>query len=288
MGAYGDDLRWWSVLPPIWHDKVARLPRGASYTKERDAGRVMIALRWPKLWRGRVFIRNAFTPNGDLNGWAKEFQKKHGAEPVAVENMREFDHLWSRLKVAEGGKTGAYVPATRARKFRHTYLHQLQARGWEVVEGPFMVEDPMHNCALELSEKEWAELWATHRIKPWAMTYLGAQTGSKFIDTEETPQAAEIRLHYRTLGVCENWTPARVRALAERWEITTREMQHYVCCESQIFQRFLDGKLSNLPGPVCLLLFLMERHADQAAGVQFTDTLFPILGAQSSTAATAA
>lgn len=288
MGAYGDTMLWWRRMPPIWQDECRRLPRAPSYSEERDSGRVLIALCWPKLWRGRIFVRNVFTPRNDLNGFAKTFRAQHGHDPIAVENMREFDAMWSRLKVAETGKTGAYVPATKARKFRHTYLHSLKERGWEVVAGPFLLEEPMHNCALDLSEQEWAELWEKQRTRPWAVNHLSRQTSSRFLDTEESAVAAEIRLHYRTLGVCEGWTPERVRALAAKWSLTERELQHYVCCESVVMERFMAGKLPTLPGPICLLLFFMERLARQRDGEVFTDTLFPVPGRQPSTAAAAA
>lgn len=288
MGAYGDNMLWWRRMPPISQDECRRLPRGESYSEERDSGRAIIALRWPKLWKGRVFVRNVFTPRNDFNGFVKEWRAKHGSDPVAVENMREFDQMWSRLKVAESGKTGSYVPATRARKFRHTYLHTLKERGWEVVAGPFLVEEPMHNCMLDLTEKEWAELWATQRTKPWAVQHLARQTSSRFMDTEESPMASEIRLHYRALGVCEGWTPERVKALADAWGMTPRELQHYICCETVVMERFMAGKLPTLPGPICLWLFFMERMLASRAGEQFTDSLFPVLGRQSSTAADAA
>lgn len=288
MGAYGDKLQWWSVMPPVWQDLALRLPRGSSYTKERDAGRVLIALRWPGVWRGRIFVRNVHTPRDGANSFGKVFRAKHGHDPVAVENMREFDGMWNRLKVHGTGKTGIYVPATRTRKFRHSYLHDLQERGWEVVAGPFIIEEPMHNCVLDLSEKDWAEIWATHRTGRWSLLHLGRQVASKFIDEEETPQAAEIRLHYRGLGVCEGWTPERVLKLGERWGLTVREIQHYICCESVVMDRFMAGKLDTLPGPVCLWLFFMERLADQQDGKVFTETLLPVLGAKPSTAAAAA
>jgi len=288
MGAYGDTMLWWRRMPPIVLDECRRLPRGASYSEERAAGSVLIALRWPKMWKGRVFVRNVFTPRDDYNGFVRVFRKEHGHDPIAVENMREFDQMWNRLKVHESGKTGAYVPATKARKFRHTYLHDLQKRGWEVVAGPFSVEDSAHNCMLELSEKDWAELWATQRTGRWSVRHLARQHSSRFLDTEESPRAAEIRLHYRGLGVCEGWTPARVQALADRWGLTPRELQHYICCESVVMERFMAGKLPTLPGPICLWLFFMERMAAQREGEQFTDTLFPVLGRQPSTAAKAA
>lgn len=287
MGAYGHTMLWWRRMPPIWQDTCARLPRGPSYSEEQDSGRALIALRWPKLWKGRVFVRNAFTPRGDYNGFVKKFQKEHGHEPVAVESMREFDQMWNRVKVAERGKTGAYVPATKARKFRHTYLHKLKERGWEVVAGPFLIEEPMHNCALDLSEKEWDELWRTQRTGRWKMRHLGDQTSSRFLDTQESSVAAEIRLHYRALGVLDGWTPERVKALASKWSMTERELQHYICCESVVMERFMAGKLPTLPGPICLWLFFMERLAAQREGEVFTDTLFPVLGRQPSTAANA-
>ena len=288
MGAYGEEMRWWWWMPPIWQNECTRLPRGTSYTAERDSGRALIALRWPRMWDGRVFVRNVFTPRADYNGWVKTYRKKHGKDPVAVENMREFDGMWNRLKVAETGKTGAYIPATRARKFRHTYLEELLARGWQVVAGPFLVEDPMHNCMLEMSEAEWTKLWTQNRTKVWNVQHLARQTTSRFIDLEETAQAAEIRLHYRGLGVCEGWTIERVQKIADRWSMTTRELQHYICCESVVMSRFLAGKLPTLPGPICLLLFFMERLADQQDGKVFSETLFPVLGRQNSTAAEAA
>jgi hypothetical protein len=264
------------------------VPWGSSYPAERDAGRVLIALRWPSMWEARVFVRNVFTPRDEYNGWVKTYRKEHGHNPIAVENMREFDGMWNRMKVARSGKTGAYVPATKARKFRHSYLDDLKERGWEVVAGPFIVEDPMHNCMLEVSEAEWAKLWVENRTARWKVQHLARQVSSRFIDLEESPLAAEIRLHYRGLGVCEGWTPERVQTLADKWGMTTRELQHYICCESAVFARFLAGKLPSLPGPICLWLFFMERLAAQREGKEFTDTLFPVVGRQPSTAAAAA
>lgn len=255
----------WKLMPRIELTRGIRIPRAASYTNERDAGRAIVALRWPRLrTRGsvRVFLRNV--------------HRRNNADELRIENMREFDGLWNRLRVHTLGRTNIFIPATRMRKSRFTPWSVLKERGWVMVCEPFMLEEPMHNCMLEMSLEEFRALHEHHRVKK-----RSAESAHNVSLEEETATSALIRQHYEELGVTAGWTPERVTRIAHMWGVTIRELARLILCPPGRIEDYVAGQATEMqmPGSVMLWLFFMERLAIEQVfgGRPFSTPLFPQL-----------
>lgn len=237
----------WRLMPRIQEVSGVRIPRAGSYSFERDSGRVVVALRWPRIRVARplVYVRNV--------------HRQSAKGDIRIENMREFDGLWNRLRVHETGKTNVYCSTTRLRKSRYSSWEVLKSRGWEMVVEPFMLETPMHNCMLELPEAQFLAIHAEHRIKERGS--VEAYAGVDMAD--ETPTSRLIVMHYKALGVTQGWNPERVKRLAASWGMTIRELARYILCAPGRIEDFVNGSAVELPGPVMLWLSHMERLADQ-------------------------
>lgn len=252
----------WKLMPRIEIAEGIRIPRAASYTQERDSGRAIVALHWAGLktaGKPRVFLRNV--------------HRRHCSDELRIENMREFDGLWNRLRVHKTKKTNVFLPATRMRKSRFTPWTVLQARGWKMVAEPFMLEAPMHNCMIEMALSEFKALHATHR-KTERNSVEAFNAGM----ADETPMARLIRQHYEEAGVLKGWNPERVNRLAQAWGMSVRELARYILCPPGRIEDFVSGLGIELPGSVMLLLFYMERLVEeQVLGRRFELPMFPQL-----------
>lgn len=253
----------WRLMPRIQNTEGVRVPRGRSYTHERDAGRVVVALRWPriKVPKPVVYVRNVYRQSGLKTGGLR------------VENMREFDGLWNRLRVHETGKTNVYVSMTEMRKSSYTPWEVLQARGWEMVCEPFLLEEPMHNCTVEMPEAAFKSFYETHRSEE-----RDSVAAYKANDADETPTSRLIAMHYDDLKVKEGWSPERVKRLAAMWSMTIRELCRCILCPPGRVEDYVAGQSIELPGPVMLWFFHMERLAEQQfLGRTHAVPLFPQL-----------
>lgn len=163
------------------------------------------------------------------------------------------------LHVHETGKTNVYCSTTRLRKSRYTSWDVLKARGWELVVEPFLLEEPMHNCMLELPEAAFMAIHEAHRVKE--RNSVEAYNGIDAAD--ETPSSRLIAMHYDGLGVTRNWTPERVKRLAVAWGMTIRELARYILCAPGRIEDYVNGAAIELPGSVMLWFFHMERLAEQ-------------------------
>ena len=132
----------------------------------------------------------------------------------------------------------------------------------------------MHNCMLEMDIKVFKTLHADHRVEKMS----AIEAFSFGDDKDETPASRLIQMHYEDLGVTKDWNPERIKRLAVLWRMTIRELTRYVMCPPGHVEGLLRGRTIELPGPVMLLLFHMERLAHQQfLGTVYDKPLFPTL-----------
>lgn len=222
------------LLPLIVNPAPERLPRGASLTDDRDAGRCLIALTYanPKAGiRKRVIVRNCW-----------ESSSGH----VTVENMREFQR---------GG--------ARATMFRGIGLKRLLEGlpgdfRFHVVNGPFMVAKPFHNCLVEMNPAEWAKVWATHHDE--SVNSLEARAEEKAEDFEATPTLRLFKAHWRERKVNEGWDARRILRLCKLYGLTPLELAELIQWAPGHMLRFMNGATGvRLPGPVAVWFYFLEN-----------------------------
>jgi hypothetical protein len=213
-------------FPRIDNPEATRLPRGASYTMERDSGRCLIAIRRQsnrsrppkKAW---VHVRNCYV---------------RAENDVIVENGR---HLLTRRTKGDG-----------------VVLERLIAGGYCVHRGPFMLEEPMPNCLVDISVKKFDELWETHRTD--------APVGSPTPAINDTPMRRLLELHWREHGVNNLWQFERFMRLCRAWGMTPIEMAELIQWDLASMKHFLRGAASTpagwrLPGPVAVWFYFLEN-----------------------------
>lgn len=219
---------------PLIRTETTRLPRSPSHGTDRDSGSCLIALRHTKRRSTRlkkiVIVRNCYRAT---------------YAPIMVENMRE------------------YIPknSTRYTARRGVPLEKLKALGFEVCAGPFIVDEPMHNCMAEMPHKEFAALWATHRVD-----VLGSIEARAFDQTAkfpETPTLAMIRLHWESRRVHEDWDADRIKRLCALWKLTPFELAELIQWAPGHMDRVLNSdalkKGFKMPGPVVVWFYFLEN-----------------------------
>lgn len=183
----------------------------------------MIALTFtpPKGERPRVLIRNCYAATGRR----------------VVENMREW--------------LGRHGP--RYTRRNGVVMERLQALGFTVVRGPFMVAEPRPNCMAEISPKDFEDLWERHRDE--SVTAAAAAA----VRTGETPTLRLIRAHWRVRKVKEGWTRERVLRLAALWKLTPYELAELIQWSHGHMQAVLNGSAMLVPGPVAIWFTFLEN-----------------------------
>lgn len=231
-------------FPLVVNPHATRLPRGSSYSDERDAGRCLIALTFESQ-RGRkwVIIRNCH----------------RGDEGIVVENMREF--IPGRVKGRDRFRRKAIYRFAQSQKPKIATdgmsLARLKRIGIVPYKSPFMLADPYHNSLLEMPARLFDELWKTHVVaKP-------SLTEKYYAAPDETPMLRLFRLHWRERQVRENWTAERIKRLCLLWQLTPHELAELI----QWSPGGMNTVLANtatiagniLPGPVALWFYFLEN-----------------------------
>ena len=221
-----------SPFPRIDNPAVTRLPRGASYTDERDAGRCLIALRFAprrprsrKRFAPRIAVRNCYV---------------RGESDIVVENSRELLH--STAHFHQGVK-----------------LEKLTKDGTvEVYRGPFMVIDPMPNCIVEMKPRKFDALWETHRFT------RASESSPRISAASDSPLRRLFELHWKAHGLGKPWQGVRVNRICRMWGLTPfelAEMIQWPCGRMEHFLKMAETSKDGwpLPGPVALWFYFLEN-----------------------------
>jgi hypothetical protein len=223
----------------VLNAEAKTLPRGRSRTQEEDSGRCLIALERA----GVVYVRNAYRA------------KRHD---IVVENMREFLRDKRGATMRGTGLTGVD-------------LERLKRLNFKVYRGPFLVRIPWPNCISELKPAAFEEIWAKQ-------TSSSPMESHTLRAAQETALLRYIRGHYEERRITEDWTPNRVRRICHIYQLTPEELAAFVCWTPGTMNLWMNGAGMGLPGPVALLLYLLENF-------HLGTTVFPDLPIKRSAAA---
>jgi hypothetical protein len=226
-------------FPLIDATDVKRLPRTLSYGDDRDAGRVLIALRYtgPRRTHSKVLIRNCY---------------RSDRYSVVVENIRE------------------YVPAASPHytgKMGVSLKKLLRTGLFEVVKPPFKLTEPMQNCMLEMNAADFEREFKENRD-----TSLSAIDALRF-QPDLTPMLRLLKVHWKEQHVHDGWTADRVRRVCVLWNLTPFELAELIQWAPGHMDHFLkaaDKGTWRLPGPVAVWFYFLENF-------RFGISVFPSL-----------